>query len=45
VFGRADLIQRLAVAAAAGLQHAAHNVHKQPDVRPDVCLQNPFGAL
>ena len=29
----------------AGLQHAAHNVHEHPDVRPGVCLQGPRGAL
>jgi hypothetical protein len=49
VFGRAKLQQRLAVAAQAGTQHAAHNVHQQPDVRPGVCLtardQLALGAL
>ena len=33
------------VVAAAGPQHAAHNVYKQPDVSPGVCLQGPHGAL
>ena len=40
---------RLAVAAQAGTQHAAHNVHQQPDVRPGACLaacdQLALGAL
>ncbi len=44
MLGRDELRQRLAVAAAAGLQHAARHVHKQPDVRPGVCVQRPFGA-
>jgi hypothetical protein len=45
VFGRAELLQRLMVVAAAGPQHAVHNVYKQPDVSPGVCLQGPHGAL
>ena len=44
VFGRAELLERLMVAAATGVQHAAHDVQKQSDVRPGVCLQGPRGA-
>src|SRR6266536_6279693 len=45
MFGRAELLERLVAAAAAGLQHAACNVHKQPDTGPGVRLQGLFGAL
>ena len=44
-FGRAELLGRLMEAAAAGLQHAARNVSKQPDAGPGVCFQGPCGAL
>jgi len=42
-FGRAELPECLAEAAAAGLQHAARNVSKQPDAGPGVCFQGPCG--
>ena len=45
VFGRAELLERLVVAAAAGVQHPGRLVQQQPDVRPGVCLQGLFGAL
>jgi hypothetical protein len=44
VFGRAELLERLMAAAAAGVQHPGRLVQQQPDVRPGVCLQGPFGA-
>ena len=44
MFGRAELLQRLVVAAAGSLQYPGRLVQQQPDVRPGVCLQSPFGA-
>ncbi len=44
MFGLAELLECLVVAAAAGVQQAACHVHMQPEVRPGVCLQGPFGA-
>ena len=44
MLGRAELLERLVVPAAAGLQHAAHNAHQQRDAGPGISLQGRCGA-
>src|SRR6266487_4359997 len=44
-FSRAEFLERLAVPAAAGVEHPGRHVQQLADARAGVCLQGPCGAL